>query len=378
MLFKDIVGHGNIKANLVQSAKAGRISHAQMFLGPEGSGNLALALAYAQFVSCLHPDQDDACGICTSCNKFNKLIHPDLHFVYPVASTKSVASPVSDDFIKEWRQAVLANPYMGLADWYAAIGLENKQGNIGKEESVAILRKLNLKTFEGNYKIMVIWMAEKMNDSCANKILKVLEEPPGNTIFLLVVESSDLILPTIVSRTQILKVPKPAQKDIAAQLAARPESAGHDLDRIAHLANGNFNKALQLLHENPTNQAFYESFVELMRLAYRKDVINIIQWTETMSSLGREGLKGFFEYALRMVRDNYMMNMQLDNIIYMDGQETDFSKKFHMFITDQNIQAIVDELSQAHVHIERNGYSKIVLLDMSLKLFGLINPRKST
>ncbi len=377
MLFKRIAGHNDICKQITKAVRENRISHAQMFLGPEGCGNLALALAYAQYVNCTDKQADDSCGVCDSCIKTEKLIHPDLHFVYPVANTKNVKNAVSDEFINDWRNIITDNPFINLNTWYDAIGMENKQGIIGKEESQQIIKKLNLKTFEGEYKIMVIWMAEKMNESCANKILKILEEPPEKTLFLLVCESTELILPTILSRSQILKVPKLKKENIVTLLTARYGNSEIDIEKTAHLANGNFFKALKLVETDHRDTENHKFFTELMRISYKKDVLTIMNWVDHISSLGREGLKSFFQYSLRMVRENYLLNMQLKEISYLDEKEADFSSKFHAFITSDNVDQITEELSKAHSHIEYNAYSKIVLLDMSIKLFSLINPRKN-
>ena len=377
MLFKNILGQNEIKKQLIRSVKEKRISHAQLFIGQEGGGTLALAIAFAQYINCTDKLEDDSCGKCISCLKFEKLIHPDLHFVFPVANIKSGSSPaISDDFIKEWRETILSNPYFGLNWWYSVIGMENKQGNIGKDESESIIRKLNLKTFEGDYKIMIIWMAEKMNDSCANKILKILEEPSDNTLFILIAESTEQILPTILSRTQLLKIPRLRENEILNELENKFEENRDELKNIAHIANGNLFKAFQLAENSEPENDNHEYFVELMRIAYKKNVIEIMSWVDRVSSLGREGLKTFFEYALHMVRENYLMNYKLDNIIFLNDIETDFSKNFHIFIKDENIDQLVEEFTQAYIHIERNAYNKIVLLDMALKLFALINPRK--
>ena len=378
MLFKNIAANKEIKEHLIRSVREDRVSHAQLFLGPEGCGHLPLAIAYARYVNCNDRQESDACGKCNSCLKFEKLIHPDLHFVYPVNKTKAVTKdPVSDDFITDWRQLLLSNPYFGLQQWYDTIGMENKQGNIGKDESASIIRKLSLKTYEGDYKIMLIWMAEKMNESCANKILKILEEPPDNTLFLLVCESTDTILPTILSRTQIIKIPKLTEEEIREHLEQRNLANNSDIKKLAHLANGNFFRALQLARDENIENPNHDMFVKLMRLAYKKDVPGLMEWVDETGKSGREDLKMFFEYALHMVRNNFLMNYKLDKIIYLDNEQEEFSGKFHTFINHDNINALVKEFSLAHTHIEYNGYGKLVLLDMGLKMFGLINPRKN-
>ena len=276
--------------------------------------------------------EDDSCGKCYSCLKFNKLIHPDLHFIYSVASVKNNAKPVSDDFSGEWRQIILSNPFINLNLWYETIGIENKQGIIGKEESSNIIRKLSLKTFEANYKIMIIWMADKMNDTCANKILKILEEPPDNTLFLMVTESTEQILTTILLRTQLLKIPKISEQDILNHLKIIFTGQEYNFGTIAHMANGNYLKALQLTSSNQQDLFNHEKYTELMRIAYKSKVIEAMQWVDEMSKLGREGLKNFLDYALRFTRENYLTNLKLGQMVYIDETEKNFVSNFHILV----------------------------------------------
>ena len=208
MRFQDLIGQQETKQRLLQSVKEDRIAHAQLFLGQEGCGSLPLAIAYGQFINCTNRSELDSCGVCPSCNKYQKLIHPDLHFVFPTATTKEITKdPISDEFLTIWRTQLMENPYFGLLQWYAAIGIENKQGSISKNESLEILRKLNMKSYEAEYKVMIIWFPELMNVTAANKLLKMIEEPPDKTLFLLVAENTEYMLQTILSRTQLIKVP---------------------------------------------------------------------------------------------------------------------------------------------------------------------------
>ncbi len=373
MLFREIVGQKEIKKKLIQSVKEGRISHAQLFLGKEGSGNLALAIAYASYVSCLNKKEDDGCGTCSSCVKYQKLIHPDLHFVFPVASTKSVTKdPVSDDFIDKWREAVLINPYMNPGKWYDFIGMENKQGIISKNESGSILRKLSLKTYESDYKIMIIWMPEKMNIVASNKLLKILEEPPSNTIFLLVPESTEYMLPTILSRCQLVKVPRVDNESMTQKLREKYNLEEKILENVVHLANGNYLAAMNLINSGDENDYNFDLFTHLMRITYSRKIPEVIQWVEEVSGIGREKQKSFLSFATRMIRENLVLNINEPGIIFLSNKEKDFSKKFSPFINGNNVLSLYEEFNKAQIHIEANAYNKIVFLDLALKIVKLI------
>jgi DNA polymerase-3 subunit delta' len=373
MQFKEVVGHKYIKEKLIYTVKENRVSHAQLFLGPEGSGNLALAIAYAQYLSCDNKQENDSCGVCPSCLKYKKLVHPDLHFVYPVATSKSVKKdPVSDDYIEQWRETIIENPYINQNRWYEIIDVENKQGIINKNESVEILRKLNLKTFESDYKIMIIWLPEKMNAYAANKLLKLIEEPPEKTLFLLVSENSELIIPTILSRTQLIKIPKIDQESM---LSALTDQLGLDTQKandIVRLANGNFFEAQNILYKTDEENFNFEQFTTLMRLSYQRKIIDLIEWVDEMSRLGREKQKGFLAYSLRLIRENFMLNIQNKNMVYLTQKELEFSEKFSQFINQENINQLYQVLNRAHADIEMNAYNKIVFLDMSLQVVKLI------
>lgn len=373
MQFKEVVGHKYIKEKLIYTVKENRVSHAQLFLGPEGSGNLALAIAYAQYLSCDNKQENDSCGVCPSCLKYKKLVHPDLHFVYPVATSKSVKKdPVSDDYIEQWRETIIENPYINQNRWYEIIDVENKQGIINKNESVEILRKLNLKTFESDYKIMIIWLPEKMNAYAANKLLKLIEEPPEKTLFLLVSENSELIIPTILSRTQLIKIPKIDQESMLSaltdQLGLDPQKAND----IVHLANGNFFEAQNILYKTDEEHYNFEQFTTLMRLSYQRKIIDLIEWVDEVSRLGREKQKGFLAYSLRLIRENFMLNIQNKNMVYLTKKELEFSEKFSQFINQENINQLYQVLNRAHADIEMNAYNKIVFLDMALQVVKLI------
>ncbi|MDP4210583.1 MAG: DNA polymerase III subunit delta [Bacteroidota bacterium] len=373
MQFKDIIGQQQVKQRLIQSVAENRIAHAQLLLGPEGSGTLALAIAYAQYINCQNRTSEDSCGVCSSCNKFQKLIHPDLHFVFPVATNKTITKdPVSDDFIAQWRTLLLKSPYFSLFQWYGEIDLENKQGNISKNESQEIIRKLNLKTFEAEYKAMIIWLPERMNIIAANKLLKMLEEPPEKTVFLLVSENTGLMLQTILSRTQLIKVPKINDDDLLAYLKQQYNLPEQQLLDIVHLSDGSYITALRVMESDEENGFNLDRFISLMRLCWTKDVLGLLKWCETVTGIGRERQKSFLTYTLRMLRENFVMNCQVPELALLTQKENEFSSKFFPYINQDNIFRMVEELNKAQYHIEANGSDKIIFLDLSLKLIKLI------
>jgi DNA polymerase-3 subunit delta' len=374
MLFKEIIGQQAIKERLVRSVKEGRISHAQLFLGHEGSGSLALAVAYAQYISCSNKQDDDSCGECLSCVKYNKLIHPDLHFVYPVALSKDVR--VSTHVLVKWREVFLDNPYITLFNWFELLDAENKQAVIGVEESGEILRKLSLTTYESEYKIMIIWQAEKMNPSAANKLLKILEEPPEKTLFLLVCESEDQLLRTIVSRTQLIKIPKITESDLIQTLIAAHGLSFEAAQNIAHLADGNYAEALLLINENENASQNLASFQKLMRASLKFDPKAIMVWIDEITSAGRERQKNFLNYALHIMRESLMLNYADSSLVKLGEEERGFVQKFSPFIHTNNIERFIEELNKAHYHMERNANAKILFMDLAFKFNELLNLQK--
>ncbi len=345
MLFKEISGQEEVKERLLKMVRDDRTPHALMLFGPSGSGKLSLALAMAQYLSCIDRQPQDACGVCPSCLKFSKLVHPDLHFVVPVLKTSRVTKdPVSDQFMEEWRETFLANPGITENLWYEAIGAENKQGAINKEESLQIIKKLGFKPYESEYRMMVIWLPEKMNQSAANKLLKLIEEPPEKTLILMVSENTDKILPTIRSRTQLLHVPPHSQEIIRERLAQMDEN--------------------ELL--------YFEWFSRLMRLCYARNIIEINDWVEQVAGIGRERQKQLLDYSLKLLRENFMLHMKHDELNYMSEKERGFSEKFSPFIHDGNIHKLADSFSLAGNHIEANGNPRIILMDLSIKIIRLL------
>lgn len=373
MLFKQVIGQDKVKQQLIASVKQGRIPHAQLFFGTDGCGSLPLAIAYAQFISCTNKGDDDSCGSCASCKKYEKLAHPDLHFAFPVNTSKEVSKePVSDDYISLWREQLLANPYFRSNQWYNFIGIENKQGLISKNESELIIRKLNLKSFESDYKILILWLPENMNATSANMLLKLIEEPPDKTIFLLVSEDPNEVLLTISSRTQPVKL-SPIDSDSITH--ALEKNYGLNIDEarnISHLSNGNFIAALEQIDQSDENKFNFEKFTSFMRLCYQRNIPEINGWVDEMTGSGRENLKSFFGYALHLIRENFIMNLKNNELTYLTKQEEEFSKKFHPFINGRNILLIYSEFNAASADIERNANAKIVLFDMALKVVKFI------
>lgn len=372
MFFKDIIGQEEIKQKFILDVREERVAHAQLFCGAEGTGKLPLAIAYARYLCCANRGVDDSCGVCPSCVKFNKLVHPDLHFVYPVVKKKSGKDVVSDDYISEWRTFVTANPYFNLNHWLGEMDAGNTQALIYAKESDEIVRKLSLKSSEGGYKIMIIWLPEKMHIVCANKLLKLLEEPPEKTVFLLVSEFPDQILQTILSRTQRINIPRLGEAEITNVLLQKYGLTQQDAANVAHLANGNFIKAMETIHVNEDNRLFFNLFVSLMRLSYQRKLKEMRLWSEQVASMTREQQKSFLDYCQRMIRENFVYNFRDRNLVYMDTDEMNFSARFAPFINEKNVMGIIAELSDAQKHVEQNVNPKMIFFDFSLKMIMLL------
>ena len=372
MRFKDIIGQEKTKKRLLQSVAENRVSHAQLIIGPNGVGKLSLAIAFGQYLSCTNRSDTDSCGVCPSCKKYEKLIHPDLHFVFPVFSSPKFSQAISDNFIGEWREIINSNPYISLNKWLEYIGSENKQGIISTHESGQIIKKLNLKAFESEYKVMIIWMPEKMNQTASNKLLKMIEEPPPKTIFLLVSEDKNQLLKTIVTRTQIIAVPRIDATSLNAAIIEKYSLCDEESANIVRLSEGSYSRANEIISHNESSQENFERFTSYMRLLYQKDVISLNKWVDEIATIGREKQKSFLKYAMRLIRDNFMLNQNANELAFTSNEETEFSKKFSPFIKPENIIQINEELNTAYYHIERNGYAKIVFFDLGLKLVVLL------
>ena len=379
MLFNEIIGQEHIKNHLKTSADNGRIPHAQLFIGKEGSGTLSTAIAYAQYLLCLNNKDAGSCKI-----KCEKLAHPDLHFAFPVATNHNVKKhPISNLFLDDWRSFVKEQPYGSLFNWFQHIGVENKQGQIGVDEAEQIVKSLQLKSYEGGYKVMIIWHAEKMNTSAANKLLKLIEEPPEKTIFLLVTDDREQIINTILSRCQHLDFPVLSESDIADALIQKENSFHAEASKIAHQAEGNYNKALHLLHHDSSDLVFENWFILWVRTAFKAKgnaavVQNLIEWSDTIAKSGRETQKRFLQYCLQFFRQALLFNFNAKELVFLEPEDKGFTlEKFAPFIHSGNILEIEKEISEAQYHIERNGNAKIILLDLSIKLTRLLHSKES-
>ena len=384
MLFEDILGQEYIKKHLTQSVDNGRIAHAQLFIGPEGSGTLPMAIAYAQYLLCANTNGENVNGN-QSCNlKFNNFSHPDLHFAFPVTtSDKAKSHPVSNHYMEEWRQLLKEQPYGNLFDWYKLLGVDNKQGQIGVDEALEIVKSLSLKSYEGGYKVMLIWMAEKMNSACANKLLKLIEEPPSKTVFILIAEDEEQIINTIKSRCQLLHFPPLSENVIKHGLIKIYGLDESVATKIAHQSNGNFNKACDLIYQDSEDLQFEEWFVFWIRSAFKakgnKSAIHdLINWSEDIAKTGRETQKQFLMFCLNFFRQALLLNYNASDLVYLEPKTDTFKlEKFAPFIHDANIMEISDEIQDAIYHIERNGNSKIILTDLSIKLTRLLHKKSA-
>jgi DNA polymerase-3 subunit delta' len=383
MTFSEVLGQQHIKSHLAKTVKSGKIPHTQLFIGKTGSGLLALALSYANEILC--QSYDEKSDAYTSCkNKVNKLAHPDLHFVYPVNTNEGVKkNPISDNFASSWRDFVFNNSYSSLYDWYQFIGIEKKQGNISKHEAVSISKKLSLKSYEGGYKVLIIWMAEKMNNECANQLLKLIEEPPEKTVVLLLTENVEIILDTIKSRCQKLHIPSLAEEEIYQELVDAYSLKSNEAKKISHQSNGDFNKALQIIKEDNKDVLFEDLFVLWVRTAFKakknKEAVNgLFHWSEKIAEEGRETQKRFLNFCLEIFRQAMLKNYNAESLIYFQSHDGNFSfDKFSAYIHQNNILDIREALEKAIYHIERNGNAKIIFTDVSIQLTRLIHRNRS-
>jgi len=384
MLFKDVIDQGNVKKQLIHSVENNRIPHAQLFVAPKGSGALPLAIAFAQYILCNNTDGENITGN-HACNmKCNKLTHPDVHFAFPVAITSKVKKhPVSDFFLKEWREFITNNPYGNLLDWYGQLGIENKQGQIGVDEAESIVKKLSLKAYEGNFKVLIIWMAEKMNISASNKLLKLIEEPPKKTILLLITEDEDQIINTILSRCQVVKLFPLSENHIKEALVEREHISENEALKIAHQADGNWNKAIHILNQSSNDNQFEQWFITWIRTSFRAKgnaaiIQELVSWSEAIAATGREVQKSFLNYCLQFFRQALLKNYGADELVFLETSTVKFDlDKFAPFVHSGNILEINKELNEAIYHIERNANAKIVLLDLSIKLTRLLHQKEA-
>jgi len=366
MAFEQVIGQQEAKERLMQLVGEGRLPHALMLCGPTGSGKMALAIGFAKALLSRTPN-DEA--------MLRQLEHPDLHFTYPTIKLPSMSTdhkPVSDDFAKEWHELVMRGPYFTMNEWLEQMGGENQQAIITAGESDDLTHKLSLKSSQGGYKVSLIWLPERMNIECANKMLKLLEEPPSQTVFILVCEDPDRLLETIRSRVQRIDIKKISNEDIEQALISERGLSEEMARRVARMANGSWLKVLEMLSADSENELFLDLFQSLMRLAYQRKVKDLKAWSESLAAMGRERQKRFLEYFLRLIRENFMYNFQQEELCYMTQREEDFARNFARFINEANVLPITDLAQTAIRDIGQNANAKIVFFDFALQMIVLL------
>ena len=379
MQFKDVIGQEAIKQKLILSVKESRIPHAQLFLGPSGNGKMPLALAYAQYIMCPNRTEHDSCGVCPSCQKISKMIHPDLHFVFPTTTTKKIkSSNESDLFMEEWRDYILQNKgYVDSASWYDYLDVENKQGIINVRDAAALLRKLSFKSYESDYKIAIIWMAEKLNIEAANKLLKLLEEPPAKTVFILIAENQDQLLATIRSRTALIKIPHIETTDLETALVKLQECDPHNAHDAAMIAEGNWISACHYAQDQEEEKFFFRTFQQWMRLCFKAAVSELVDFANNIKSAGREKQKELLAYGLKIIRNAMLFNNNLADLVMLPEDEKSFNANFAPYVNPLNLAQITKLMEEAIRQIERNGYAPLIFLDTSLKMVKLLRMKQT-
>ena len=376
MFFKDVIGQEELKRQLMDTVRKGIVPHARLFSGEEGTGAFQLALAYARYLNCTDRSDSDSCGKCPSCLKYNEFVHPDLHFVFPMVSNKSAKKEICDDYLSEWREflkkQIEQRSYFNIDSWLESMGAENKQAIIYAAESESIIHKMNLRIYEAAYRILFVWAPDRMNIACANKLLKIIEEPPANTSILMITDRPDMVLGTIISRSQPIHVRPIPQDVISNELTATWGVAEENAGRIAHLAGGNYFKATGFLTVDNDNAFFLEQFKTIMRNGWTRNVAGMKAFAEEMASLGRERQKNFLEFCQRQIRENFMNCLREPELIYMNKDEAEFSEKFSPYVNERNVIDMMDELSLAERHISQNVNSKMVFFDLSMRIIVLI------
>ena len=371
MLFKEVIGQKEVKQQLLHAVSEGRISHAQLFLGPEGSGHLALALAYAQYLLCQNRAAADSCGACPSCLKCSKMAHPDLTYSFPMSPNAKEKTKICQDCIADFREAVMTNPYLSYNDWVTAMDAENKQGSINTDEAGEIVRRLALKSVEGGFKICLIWFPESLNTSAANKLLKILEEPPEHTVFLLVASNHEEILPTIASRTQLVKVFSLTDDEMSQALISRHGLTAAEARRYAHLAGGDYNEARCMLSEE-TGDDSNGRFLEWMRLCLKLKLPEIGKFSDGMAALSREQQKVFLQQALHIARECLLLNYGDPSMVRLSPTELESFRRFAPFIHRNNADDFAGEINKAHFHLERNANARILFTDLSFAMHRIL------
>ena len=376
----DVIGQKDAWARLTQMVREERLPHAMMLCGPQGSGKMALALAFANYLLCRnHTEEDEACETCPQCRMLKKWEHPDLHFSYPTIKLPSMGTehkPVSDDFAREWHTMLQEGPYFSMDQWMTAIGADNQQAIITAGESDALVRKLSLKSSQGGYKVSIIWLPERMNIECANKLLKLIEEPPQGTVFIMVSEEPDKLLETIRSRTQRIDIRRTDTESIATALATRYSLGSDTAMRLARLSNGSWLTAVRELENDSENASFLADYQQLMRLAYQRNIRELKKWSEQMQGYGREKQKRFINYFMRLTRENFMYNFGDPELNYMNEQEEAFASKFARFVNETNVIEMTELAEKVQRDIKQNANAKIVFFDLALRMIILLLQKK--
>ena len=376
MFFRDVIGQDDIKTRLIRSVDEGRVAHAQLFYGAAGVGCLPMALAYAQYLSCENRTDGDSCGQCASCRQYAKLSHPDLHLVFPIVNKKSSGEDgsICNDFLPLFREALLKDPYMSLQDWQETLG-EDKKPVIYTREGDEIIRKLNLKSFESPYKVMIIWCAEQMHEACANKVLKILEEPQGQTLFILISDNIEDIIATIRSRVQQVFFP-PIEPPYLSDYLRRCGVADDSIDFFIRNSRGSINELSNQISQSDTRRQYFRMFTDLMRSCWNLNEETFTEhWKPLLNqfvTLGRTGQLSFLQYAQRQLRENFVYNLSADSLVYLSSEELDFAHKFARFVNENNIEELADEFALAESHIDRNTKDQYVFLDLMLSVHRLL------
>lgn len=370
MQFQQIIGQTTLKQELIREIVSGKIAHAQLLQGPAGHGGLPLALAFSQFIFCTERQAEDSCGRCASCLKVQQLQHPDLHFVFPVVQS---INKISDLFLADWRTQIQHNPYFDLFQWTERIDNKLRKPIIGTEESKEIIRKLNYKGYEGGYKVMVIWQPEEMNLDCANKLLKILEEPPAQTLFLLVTEDASKLMITIQSRTQLIRVPKIGAQDLSTYLQQNKKQSLSNADAVAAFADGSVLAAMAFIETSENQDQQRNHFILLMRACYKKEVLAMMDWADDLASIGKERQKLFIQYALHMLRQSILTNYMGAVLTKVSTEEAAFLEKFAPFISGNNIRELSSTLDAAYYQIDRNANARILFTQLCFQTMRYIH-----
>ncbi|WP_315292658.1 DNA polymerase III subunit delta [Hoylesella loescheii] len=372
MNWNDVIGQDDVKRRLVSMVQHNRLPHALMLCGPSGSGKMALGLAFASYLLCeRHAEGDAPCGECASCAMMRRFEHPDLHFSYPVirpAGTSSEHKMNSDDFAPQWREMLQKTLYPSMDLWLDQMDAANQQAQMGVGESDLLMKRLGMKSSQGGYKVAVVWLAERMNQECANKLLKLLEEPPAQTLFIMVCQEPELLLETIKSRTQRIDLAPIMVADMQQALIQKRNIMPEDARRVARLANGSWTNALAELSVDNENKQFLDMFIMLMRLAYQRNIRELRRWSDAVAAYGREKQKRMLTYFARLMRENFMFNFGIADLVYMSREEEDFARNFARFVNEQNIVEISELIDRCIRDISQNANAKVVFFDYAINM----------